>query len=106
MALISLDASNHALETQRVTLNKDIENALDDLKKNELKLSSSDTLIRQATMALKLGNDRYKNGVITTLELLTAQTNYQDALLARLQYEYNLLLTKLEINRLAGKRWW
>lgn len=106
MALINLDASNHALETQRVTLNKDILNALDDMKKNQLKLSSSDTLIDQATMALKLGNERYKNGVITTLELLTAQTNYQDALLARLQYEYNLLLTKLEINRLAGKRWW
>ncbi|HEY3370285.1 MAG TPA: TolC family protein [Prolixibacteraceae bacterium] len=106
MALINLDASNHALETQGVTLNKDILNALDDLKKNELKLASSDTLIQQATMALKLGNDRYKLGVITTLELLAAQTNYQDALLARLQYEYNLLLTKLEINRLAGKRWW
>jgi outer membrane protein TolC len=79
---------------------------LDDLKKNQLKLSSSDTLIEQATMALKLGNERYKLGVITTLELLTAQTNYQDALLSRLQYEYNLLLTKMEINRFASKRWW
>ncbi|HAH26164.1 MAG TPA: hypothetical protein DCL77_20775, partial [Prolixibacteraceae bacterium] len=83
----SMYASTHALEIQHVTLDKDISNALDDLKKNKLKLASSDTLIRQATMALKLGNDRYKLGVITTLELLTAQTNYQDALLARLQYE-------------------
>lgn len=106
MALINLDASTHALETQRATLNKDILNALDDLKKNQTKLTGSDTLIDQATMALKLANERYKLGVITTLELLTAQTNYQDALLSRLQYEYNLLLTKLEMNRLAGKRWW
>ena len=106
IALINLDTSTHALETQRVTLNKDLLNALDDLKKNQTKFSGSDTLIEQATMALKLANERYKLGVITTLELLTAQTNYQDALLSRLQYEYNLLLTKLEMNRLAGKRWW
>jgi outer membrane protein len=106
MAMINLDASNHAMESQRITLNKDILNVLDDLKKDQTKLSGSDALIAQATMALQLAKDRYKNGVITTLELLTAQTNYQDALLSRLQYEYNLLLTKLEMNRLAGKRWW
>jgi len=106
IAQINLNASNTALETQRLSLNKDILNAMEDLKKNKSKLSSSDTLIIQAKMALKLADDRYKNGVITSLELLTVQTNYQDALLSRLQYEYNLLLTKMELNRLVGKRWW
>ena len=106
MALINLETSTNVLKTQQVTLNKDILNAMDDLKKNQTKLSGSDKLIEQATMALKLANERYKNGVITALELLSAQTNYQDVLLSRLQYEYNLLLTKLEMNRLAGKRWW
>lgn len=103
---INLSTTNAALETQRVTLNKDLLNVMEDAKKNKTKLSSADTLILQASMALKLASDRYKNGVITSVELLTAQTNYQDALLSRLQYEYNLLLTKLEMNRLVGKRWW
>jgi len=106
MAQINLDATNHALESERVSLNKDILNSIDDLKKNQIRLSGSDALISQAKMALQLANDRYKNGVITTLELLTAQTNYQDALLNRIQCEYNMLLTKLEMNRLAGKHWW
>jgi outer membrane protein TolC len=106
IALVNLNASRSALETQQITLNKDILNALEDVKKNKNKLAGSDTLIMQATLALRLATDRYKNGVITTLELLTAQTNYQDALLSRLQYEYNLLLAKMEINRLTGKRWW
>ncbi len=106
MALINLDASTNALETQRSMLNKDILNALADMEKSEKKLLGSDMQINQATLALKLADERYKEGVITTLELLTAQTSYQDALLSKLQYQYNLLVAKLEINRLAGKRWW
>ena len=40
--------------------------------------------------------------MITNLDLLTSLTNYQDALLSRLQYDYNLLLSRMELCRLAG----
>ncbi len=102
LAIIGLDASRMALETQKATLNKDVLNAMDDIQKNQVKLASSDTLIRQAQLALDLATDRYKNGVITNLDLLTSLTNYQDALLSRLQYDYNLLLSRMELCRLAG----
>lgn len=106
MALVAVENSKSALETQKLTLSKDILNSLDDISKNKKKLGSTDTLIAQAQMALDLATERYKMGVITNLDLLSAQTNYQDAQLSRIQVEYNLLLSKIELNRLSGKRWW
>ena len=106
MAVINHHASQLALETQKATLNKDILNALDDIHKNQKKLASADTLIMQAQLAQKLADDRYKFGVITNLELLTAVSNYKDAQLSQLQFEYNLLLSRMDLCRLAGIRWW
>ncbi len=106
IAEMNVNASKFDLNTQTLTLTKDLLNALGDVKKNEKKLTSADTLIQQAQTALEIANERYKNGVNTSLDLLTAQTNYQNALLSRLQFEYNLILSKMEVSRLAGNRWW
>jgi len=106
MAIINLNSSKLALESQKVLLNKDLLNALDDIGKNRQKLASADTLIQQAQLALDLATDRYKYGVITNLDLLTSLTNFKDAQLSNLQFEYNLLLSRMELCRLAGVRWW
>ena len=106
MAVINQHASQLALETQKASLNKDLLNALDDIQRNQKKLASADTLIQQAQLALDLATDRYKYGVITNLDLLTSLTNFKDAQLSNLQFEYNLLLSRMELCRLAGVRWW
>jgi outer membrane protein len=106
LATISLNASRLSLESQKVSLNKDLLNALDDIRKNNKKLASADTLIRQAQLAMDIATDRYKYGVITNLDLLTSLANFKDAQLSRLQFAYNLLLSRLELCRLAGIRWW
>ncbi|MEI7525841.1 MAG: TolC family protein [Mariniphaga sp.] len=106
LAVINHDASKLALETQKVILNKDLLNALDDIHKNQKKLASADTLIKQAQLAQVLATDRYKFGVITNLELLTAVSNFKEAQLGQLQFEYNLLLSRMDLCRLAGIRWW
>ena len=100
LATINLNSTKLALESQKVNLNKD------DIQKSQKKLASADTLISQAQLAMDLAADRYKYGVITNLDLLTSITNYKDAQLSRLQYEYNLLLSRMELCRLAGIRWW
>jgi outer membrane protein TolC len=79
---------------------------MDDIRKNQKKLASADTLIKQAQLAQNLASDRYKFGVITNLEVLTAVSNYKEAKLSQLQYEYNLLLSRMDLCRLAGIRWW
>ncbi|MEI7727557.1 MAG: TolC family protein [Bacteroidota bacterium] len=106
LATINLNATKLSMETQKVNLNKDLLNSLDDIQKNRKKLASADTLIKQAQLAQDLATDRYKYGVITNLDLLTSLTNFKDAQLSRLQFEYNLLLSRMELCRLAGVRWW
>jgi outer membrane protein TolC len=106
MAQVGLESAKDELQYQKIVLSKDVANALDDIRKNEKKLKSMDTLLQQARLAVDLATERFKEGVITSVELLTAETNLQDAQLSKLQTEYNLLLSKLELNRLAGRRWW
>lgn len=106
MAEAGLRLAEDDLKYQKLVVSKDVANALEDIEKNERKLASMDTLLNQAKLAVELGTERFKEGVITSVELMTAETNLQDALLSKLQTEYNLLLSKLELCRLSGKHWW
>jgi outer membrane protein TolC len=106
IAKINMQANTYALEAQKITLNKDIMLAQNDIAASEEKLKNYELQIKQADEALTLANARYKSGVITNLELLTSQTNQQDAMLGKIQLEYNLLLAKLELNRLGAVKFW
>lgn len=106
IAKINLQANTYALEAQKLTLNKDIMQAQSDIKANTDKLVNYELQINQADEALKLADARYKGGVITNLELLTSQTNLQDAQLGKIQLQYNLLMSKLELNRLGSIKFW
>ena len=106
LAEISVTTYKLDRETQAMTLNNNVLNALQDVQNNEQKYSRSDDLVKQAQMALELATQRYKDGVNTNLDLLTAQTNFQNAMLSKLQFEYNLLISKMSVSQLAGNKWW
>jgi outer membrane protein TolC len=106
MADVNLESSQYDLLNQKIIVKKDLQNTLEDVNKNEKELVNVETLLSQAELALTLATERYKDGVITNLDLLTAQTNYQDAWLSKLRYEYNLLLARMDLSRLAGLKWW
>ncbi len=106
IAKINLQANTYALEAQKLSLNKDIAQAKNDVDATQNKLMNYELQVEQANEAVSLANVRYKGGVITNLELLTAQTNLQDAQLGKIQLEYNLLLSKLDLNRIGGTKFW
>ena len=106
IASISLNTNKLELETQTKTLTNNVLNALEDVQKNDKKLATCDDLVEQAHTALDLATQRYKEGVNTNLDLLTAQTNYQNALLCKLQFGYNLIISKMQVSQLAGFKWW
>jgi outer membrane protein len=106
VARINLQFSKYTTQSQALTLKTGIEQAITDLKAIQQKLDLSDAQVEQASYAIKLADSRYKNGVITSLEQLTAQTQLEEARLNRLQFEYQLVLAKLELNRLAGVKFW
>ncbi|MFD1820620.1 Outer membrane protein TolC [Pseudarcicella hirudinis] len=99
MLKYSVDVTNQALR-------RDLEQAQNDLKTAQEKMDLSEKTVFQADYALKLAESRFKNGVITNVEIESAQTALKEAQLTQLQYQYQIVLAKLEINRLTGVKFW
>ena len=55
---------------------------------------------------VKLTQVRYREGVVTYLDLINASTNLQRANLNKLQYEYQRTLSQVELFRLLGVKFW
>lgn len=106
LAKTNLDANNQAIESQKLTLSRDIENANNDLKIAKQKFDLAERNIYQAEYGLKLARTRLTNGVSTPLEMQTAETMVEEAQFNQLQYEYQMTLAKLELNRLTGLKFW
>ena len=95
-----------AVESLRSTYKKDIEQALTDIATNLERIKNTRGQIDQAKAAQILATNRLKGGTGTNLEITNAGTNVQRAALTRLQYEYQLCLSKLELTRLMGYQYW
>ena len=99
MLKYSVDVTNQALK-------RDLEAAQNDYNSAKSKLELSERNVFQAQYALKLANTRYQNGVLTNIEIETAQTALKDAQFTQLQYQYQMASAKLEMNRLTGVKFW
>ncbi len=99
MLKYSVDATNQALK-------RDLEAAQNDYNTAKDKLALSDKNVYQAQYALQLAEARYKNGVLTPVEIEAAQTALREAQLTQLQYKYMMALAKIEMNRLTGVKFW
>jgi outer membrane protein len=99
MLKYSVDITNQALK-------RDLEAAQNDYNSAKSKLTLSEKNVFQAQYALKLADARYKNGVLTNVEIEAAQVALKDAQFAQLQYQYLMALAKLEMSRLAGVKFW
>ena len=95
-----------ATESLDNTYKKDLQQALADISSNLSKLKNTSTQIEQAKAAQDLASIRFKNGVGTNLEITNASTNVQRAALTTLLCEYQLCLSKLELARLMGEKYW
>jgi outer membrane protein TolC len=98
--------SKYATENQTLTIKTNLSQAENDYKTAQEKLARSEAQVKQAEYALELADTRYQNGIITNLDVLTAQTALQEAQLNKLQYEYQTLVAKLEWHRWAGTKFW
>ena len=83
-----------------------MDQAVADIQASSDRLRNIESQIRQASRAMDLAKSRFKNGTITYVELLNAQTNLQQAYLFKLQYSYQLTLAKVALARLMGFKYW
>lgn len=95
-----------ALQSLNAGYKKDIAQSLTDIQTNLERINNTQSQIDQAKYAQQLAAIRFKNGVGTNLELTNASTNVQRAELSRLQYQYQLCLSRLELARLMGYNYW
>lgn len=67
------------------------------------KLKTAETIVAQARAALAIAETRFKNGVATNMDVLTAQTNLEQAQLTALAAQYQLCIAGLQAEKIAGR---
>ena len=103
VAQLNLNASRYAVETANAQLRQSIAQLNADIRSNQTRLANLETQVVQSNQALKIANARLLNGVITNVELQSAETGVEEAELGRLNFKYQLLLNQLELKRLLGE---
>ncbi|WP_042479551.1 TolC family protein [Solitalea canadensis] len=103
---VNYKATQYNLDAVSINLKKDIQQNIADEGTAKEKVVFSATQVEQAQKALDLANSRFKNGVITNIELLDAQSNLLKAKVEQIQFEYQLATTQLELKRLMGVQFW
>lgn len=102
-AQLNLNASRYAVENANAQLRQSIAQLNADIRSNQTRLANLETQVQQSRKALDIANARLRNGVITNVELQSAETGVEEAELGRLNFQYQLLLNQLELKRLLGE---
>ncbi len=85
---------------------RDIRQAFIDLHTSQNQVGRTTSQIAEAVEAEKLATTRFINGVGTNLEITNASTNVQKAQFAKLQYEYQACLAKIQLSKLLSNKYW
>ena len=106
MAKLAIETAKQNLLYAQQAANKDVLQAQADFNANQTRLQNTAAIVKQAEAAFNLAQSRYKNGTLTWLDLENARISAEDARFSLIQLEYQLALNKLEMNRIAGVRFW
>ncbi|RYF69399.1 MAG: TolC family protein [Cytophagaceae bacterium] len=102
-AKINLNASRYAVDNANAQLRQQLALLNADIAANQTRLQNLNTQVLQARQALQIAQTRLRNGVITAVELESAETGIEEALLGQLAFQYQLVLNQLELKRLMGE---
>ncbi|MEO5931576.1 MAG: biotin/lipoyl-binding protein [Candidatus Kapaibacterium sp.] len=105
-AQANFNAAQERVADLEQNVRMEVEQALADRGSSAQRIATADLQVRQATAALALARTRYTFGVITSLELLNAQTLLQEAEFARLQSQYNYTMSQYSLERAMGEKIW
>ncbi len=102
-AQLNLNASRYGVENASAQVRQSIALLNADIRSNQSRLANLETQVLQSQKALQIANTRLRNGVITNVELQSAETGVEEAELGRLNFQYQLMLNQLELKRLLGE---
>jgi outer membrane protein len=101
---VQIESAKRSMQTLESNIQKDLATVQQDYKGIQEKLSNTRVLVTQAERAYKLAQVRFKEGLITNVELLDAQTNVENANLQLVQLQYQAQLDKLESHKVVGSK--
>jgi len=101
---VNIQAARLSLNTLEATINKDLASVNQDYFTLSQKLENSKLNVVQANKAFQLAQTRYKEGLITNVELILIQTSVEDADLSVLKFRFLMLMDKLETHKIVGTR--
>ncbi|MRG47459.1 hypothetical protein GFS24_20225 [Chitinophaga sp. SYP-B3965] len=106
MATQQVEVAKWNTQDVKDNLQKEVVQQQSDIAASRERLLTAESLLQQASRALQLAQSRYKNGVITYLDLQNAQTSMLEAQLSKIQYQYQLSLSSLALLQLNGNEFW
>ena len=86
----------------KTAVTMEVNQTLVDLQANEEKIRIEGVKVKQAEEALKIADERYSKGLLSTVDLLDSQTSLETARLNLLQANYNAIISKYSLNRAIG----
>lgn len=98
----SLQAQRESLVQTELDVEKDVWNAWHNYQTAKQTWQTSTDLVASATELKDVALGRYKEGLGTILDVLSAQTQYSSALQSQLQSRYSLLTSRVDLVRAVG----
>lgn len=89
-------------ENTYLNLEKNIHDIVLDLINQIANIEISKVSEENAKQSLELTQNSYKNGAVSVIELIDAQTNYIQAQLSKSTANYNFLITSMQLERAFG----
>ncbi|MBN8677975.1 MAG: TolC family protein [Chitinophagales bacterium] len=103
IAALNLAAARASSEAVLRTANAEMEQARADQRAATGKLKTAQTIVDQARAALTIAETRFKNGVATNVDVLTAQSNLEQARLTVISAQYQLCMAGLQLEKVSGR---
>jgi outer membrane protein TolC len=82
----------------------EIQQNLIDLEANEQKIQIEKAKVQQAEEALRIADERYAKGLVSTTDLLDSQTSLENAKLNLLQATYSAIIARYSLDKAMGIR--
>lgn len=103
VARVQAEQANVLVESERLSIEADLDNQLAFFQANQQVLSLEEESVRNARQSLSISTERFRLGQTNALEVQTAQNTLEQALGRRNLIQYNLKATEIEMRLLAGE---
>jgi outer membrane protein TolC len=99
---VNIHLAQMRYEDVRNAVSMEVNQSLVDLQANEEKIRIEELKVRQAEEALKIADERYAKGLLSTIDLLDSQTSLESARLNLLQATYSAIISKYNLDKAVG----